>query len=169
MKEKINLDVLRKKRWLINKGIRTACRYYLSAFCIFLWLYLCPSVSLIFSKCLLPHLQPINLLKILLELDCFPAVFFLTVFFGGKLFVCLLAFFHLANCSYPKFKNSSQFIMKNKTRLFFIQKHAHRYLQANFAKCICTHIPLPLGEKNVSWNTLQTKQSTPIVYFLALA
>lgn len=47
-----------------------ACRQYLSSFPVFLWLYLCPSVTMIFSKCLLPHIEAINLLRLLLELDC---------------------------------------------------------------------------------------------------
>lgn len=154
------LSCPKKGEVVINKGDDDS-RCDLSAFCIFLWLHLCPSVSLIFSKCLLPLLQPINLLKILLKLDCFPAVLFWSILRGNDLFVCLLVF-RLADRGYPKFKTASQFIMKTKARLFFIQKHTHQYLQADFAKCIYTHIPLPLGEKSLIWNILQTKQSTAI-------
>lgn len=39
--------------------------------------------------------------------------------------------------------------MKSKTGVVIIQKHTHQYFQANFAECICTHNPLPLGERNL--------------------
>lgn len=86
MREKIHLAVSRKERWLINNGDKDSLQIRFISLPHIPMASFVPICQLDLSKCLLPLLQPINLLKILLKLDCFPAALFLTVLRGNDLF-----------------------------------------------------------------------------------
>ena len=149
-----------------------ACRQDLPSFPLFPWLYLCPSVSSVFSKCLLPHTRAINLLKILLKLDGFwPSQCFIFNFLKNCVYLFACFVFSLGKWRFYPGSEAwpSQFITRKNTGNFPVFRSTPIEMCKTHLPDVPAHtLPSP-GVRSLNLHVLAKKKARTILHWFALA